>query len=106
MSGVEIFTIVVDLFERAVKTISKYPSPMRFWFGLKFCIIITDVVQAEKIMSSAKFALKDQQMYKFMAEFNGEGLISGSGPKWKRDRRLMMPLFFEKKMLCLTFLIS
>ncbi|KAJ8921983.1 hypothetical protein NQ315_008620 [Exocentrus adspersus] len=88
-----------DLFERAVSFTSAYSSPMRFWFGPKFCIVITDVVQAEKVMSSIKFATKDKQMYKFMAVFNGEALISGSGPKWKRDRRLMSPLFLKRNVI-------
>lgn len=40
--------------------------------------IITCYVLFQKIMSSMKFATKDK-MYKYMAVFNGEGLISGSG---------------------------
>ncbi|KAJ8921982.1 hypothetical protein NQ315_008619 [Exocentrus adspersus] len=88
-----------DVFERLVSFISAYSSPMRLWFGPKFWMIITDVVQAEKVMSSMKFTTKDKHIYKSMAVFLGEGLISGSGPKWKRDRRLMSPLFLKRNVV-------
>lgn len=43
-------------------------------------------------MTSTNFLTKDP-IYKFMKTFNGEGLITGSGDKWKRDRKLMSPIF-------------
>ncbi|KAF2902221.1 hypothetical protein ILUMI_03963 [Ignelater luminosus] len=46
-------------------------------------------------MPSMIFANKDE-IYRFIKFFNGEGLVTASGPKWKRDRRLMSPIFSHK----------
>ncbi|KAG5888996.1 hypothetical protein JTB14_033926 [Gonioctena quinquepunctata] len=82
----------MKLYDRAASLCGSYASPLRLWLGPKLTIIITDVCQAQKIMSSVKFSTKDD-IYRFMEPFDGKGLITSSGPKWKRDRRLMSPLF-------------
>ncbi|XP_063912043.1 cytochrome P450 4g15-like [Zophobas morio] len=84
-----------DIFQRAVNIISNYPSPMRFWLGHKLTIIFSEPEQASKILSSSNFSDKGE-VYRFMKDFDGDGLISGSGPKWKNDRKLMAPLFGKK----------
>lgn len=49
----------------------------------------------QKIMSSMKFTQKDN-VYRFIQQFDGESLISGSGIKWKNDRRLMTHMFLKR----------
>ncbi|XP_049821133.1 cytochrome P450 4C1 isoform X2 [Aethina tumida] len=82
-----------DIFEQAINVTRNYPqSPIRFWLGPKLIVLFQHVAHAERIMTSTNFLTKDP-IYKFMKTFNGEGLITGSGDKWKRDRKLMSPIF-------------
>ncbi|CAG9768802.1 unnamed protein product [Ceutorhynchus assimilis] len=87
-----------DIFQKITDCIEKYASPMRFWNGTKLYIIFSKANQVEKIFASTAFSTKDD-IYKFIKYYNGEGLISGSGPKWKKDRRLMSPLFLKRNIL-------
>ncbi|XP_023014492.2 cytochrome P450 4c3 isoform X2 [Leptinotarsa decemlineata] len=81
-----------ELYDRAASICEKYTSPLRIWLGPKFVLVITDVNLAQKVMSSYKFSRKDD-IYRFLETFDGKGLITSNGTKWKRDRRLMSPLF-------------
>ncbi|XP_030751733.1 uncharacterized protein LOC115879181 [Sitophilus oryzae] len=94
-NGLEFWCKDEDIFERAVSCIRKYPSPLSFWFGPKFSIVFKDATQVEKIFMSSNFSYKDD-IYNFMKEFDGEALITGSGTKWKRDRKLMSFMFNKK----------
>lgn len=68
----------------------------------------------QKIMSSMKFSYKDENVYRFMKVYNGEGLISGSGPKWRQDRKYIFPLlngkqigpYFERMIYHSNYLIT
>lgn len=46
----------------------------------------------QKILSSTKFAYK-HDVYDFIKVYVGDGLISGSGPKYKTHRRIIQPMF-------------
>ncbi|XP_060524874.1 cytochrome P450 4c3-like [Cylas formicarius] len=88
-----------DIFDRAVELVGSYPSPMRFWFGPKFTVMLRDAEHIEKILPYAKFSNKSEDIYKFLKVFNGEGLITSSGAKWKKDRKLISPLFLKRSVM-------
>ncbi|CAH1183262.1 unnamed protein product [Phaedon cochleariae] len=87
-----------ELLDRAASICKNYPSPLRLWFGPKLALMITDVDQAQKIMSTMKFSTKDD-VYRFLEPFDGKGLITSSGSKWRRDRRLISPLLIKKNIV-------
>ncbi|CAH1107621.1 unnamed protein product [Psylliodes chrysocephalus] len=62
-------------------------------------MFITDADQVQKIMSSYNFITKDPDLYKFLEPFDGKGLITSSGSKWRNDRRLISPTFSKKNIL-------
>lgn len=84
-----------DLFDRCVEIVSQYPSPLRIWLGPKLSIMFSKPEQIEKIMLSPVFITKDE-VYRFIKEFDGESLLTGSGLKWKQDRRVFVPMFTSK----------
>ncbi|CAH1185633.1 unnamed protein product [Phyllotreta striolata] len=88
-----------NLLDKTIEICNKYPSPLRLWFGPKFTLVITDVTQAQKVMSSYNFITKDPDLYKFLEPFDGKGLITSSGVKWRKDRRLISPIFAKKNIL-------
>ncbi|ENN78040.1 hypothetical protein YQE_05477, partial [Dendroctonus ponderosae] len=87
-----------DIFENLVECFSKYPSPMRFDIFQQLFIIFREPAQVEKIFSTSALTAKDD-IYKFIKYFDGEGLISGSGAKWKKDKRLLSPLFLKRNIV-------
>ncbi|XP_066256937.1 cytochrome P450 4C1-like [Euwallacea similis] len=84
-----------DVFENIITCVSNYSSPMRFLFGSKLCIIFRDPRQIEKIFTSNALSSKDD-LYDHFKDFLGEALVSGSGTKWKKDRRLLSPFFLKR----------
>lgn len=94
-NGLEFLGDQKEIFNKAVSMIEQYTSPVRFWFGPKFALVFHDPDQVEKIMTSTKFAHKDD-VYRFMKPFLGESLVSGSGPKWKNARKHIGPFLSTK----------
>ncbi|XP_066138540.1 cytochrome P450 4C1-like isoform X2 [Euwallacea fornicatus] len=84
-----------DAFENIVTCVSNYSSPMRFLLGSKVCIIFRDPRQIEKIFTSNALSSKDD-LCDHLKDFLGEALLSGSGTKWKKDRRLLSPFFLKR----------
>ncbi|CAH1260895.1 unnamed protein product [Diabrotica balteata] len=98
-NGLTFFCKDSELLDRSTEICRKYPSPFRLWFGPKFSMVISEVEQAQKIMSSYNFTTKDRDVYRFVEEFNGKGLITASGLKWKTDRRLISPKLARRNIL-------
>ncbi|XP_050312286.1 cytochrome P450 4V2-like [Anthonomus grandis grandis] len=67
-------------------------EPLRFWMGPVLLIGLPNPEHAEKILSSSKFVLKYEPVYRFPKVFLGEGLITGSGPDNKKHRRIIQPM--------------
>nr|ALD15908.1 cytochrome P450 [Dendroctonus armandi] len=84
-----------DIFENLVECFGKYPSPMRFDIFQHFFLVFKEPAQVEKILSTSSLTYKDD-IYEFIKYFDGEGLITASGPKWKKDKRLLSPLLLKR----------
>ncbi|KAL1500941.1 hypothetical protein ABEB36_006356 [Hypothenemus hampei] len=82
-------------FQNLMQCCQNFPSPMKLSTGLKLYVIFSDPFQVEKIFTSNALLNKDD-LYKYIEVFYGESLITGSGSKWKKDRRLLSPLFLIK----------
>ncbi|XP_017779580.1 PREDICTED: cytochrome P450 4C1-like [Nicrophorus vespilloides] len=79
-------------FERIRSCINAYPHPMRLWLGPNLLLVFSDVNHVEKILSTTKMTHKSD-LYDIMKYYVGNGLITNSGPQWKHDRRILLPLF-------------
>ncbi|KAG7297321.1 hypothetical protein JYU34_019292 [Plutella xylostella] len=62
----------------------------KLYLGPTPCILVTDPELALPLMNAS---LDKFYVYNFGSSWLGEGLITGSGPTWKRHRKLLMPAF-------------
>ncbi|KAK5646237.1 hypothetical protein RI129_004701 [Pyrocoelia pectoralis] len=73
----------------------KYARPVRFWLGPHLFLYFSYAEHLEKILSSTKMAHK-HDIYSFVKIYLGEGLITSSGEKHKKHRKLIQPLLNAK----------
>lgn len=67
-----------EMMQTIIDLTKHYPSPMKFWLGTKFFIVIGDPENAKIILSSNKMNKKGDD-YRFMEPLLGNGLITASG---------------------------
>lgn len=67
-----------ELMQTLIAISKKYPSPLRFWLGPKFVLIVHDCENARTILSSNRMNTKGD-VYRFMEPLLGNGLITSSG---------------------------
>nr|XP_042895147.1 cytochrome P450 4c3 [Parasteatoda tepidariorum] len=65
---------------------------LRFWFGLKPVVLFYKPETVEVILSSNAL-IEKTFAYDFLAPWFKQGLITSSGMKWKKRRRLLTPAF-------------
>lgn len=84
-----------EILDRIVDMYQSYGTQFRFWLGPKLMVVLTDPRDIEVILNSPKAAYKDP-VYRFLEKFIGRGLITGSGPKHRTHRRVIMPMLNGK----------
>lgn len=67
-----------EVMEAVAEISSGYPSPLRFWLGPKFLVIIKDPENTRMILTSTRMNTKGD-IYRFLGPLLGNGLITGSG---------------------------
>lgn len=67
-----------EIMQTIVNITKDYPSPMKFWLGTKFLLVICDPENARIILSSNRMNKKGDD-YRFMEPLLGGGLITASG---------------------------
>ncbi|XP_050667927.1 cytochrome P450 4C1-like [Leptidea sinapis] len=70
--------------------ISQYGEILRFWLGSQLNVVVSKPDDVKILLTSGKTSFKGPQ-YKYMAQILGGGLLSGSGTKWRRHRKLATP---------------
>lgn len=78
--------------EEAGNAYQKYGPLLRVWITLLPAFVVLDPVDIQSVLSSSKHTDK-LFAYRFMHNFLGKGLITSSGAKWHRHRRLIQPSF-------------
>ncbi|EDW87740.1 probable cytochrome P450 4d21 [Drosophila yakuba] len=74
---------------------NKYGNTFRLWV-LGECLIYTkDLKYFEGILSSSTL-LKKAQLYRFLRDFLGDGLLLSTGNKWTSRRKVLAPAFHFK----------
>ncbi|KAM3964036.1 cytochrome P450 4C1-like [Aphomia sociella] len=74
---------------------SEYGSIMRFWLGPDLNIVVSDPDAIKILLTSTKNNYKGPQ-YKYMANVLGGGILSGSGPIWRKHRKIAAPNYGKR----------
>ncbi|XP_061722519.1 cytochrome P450 4C1-like [Cydia pomonella] len=84
-----------EIFITFGKLKKEYGRAFRFWLGpdLNYCISEPDYVKI--LLQSRKLNERGPQ-YKYMVDFLGYGILSGSGPVWRKRRKLISPNYSHK----------
>ncbi|XP_073948135.1 cytochrome P450 4C1-like [Choristoneura fumiferana] len=68
----------------------QYGDVFRFWLGPDLNVIVSDPEEAKSLLSNNKTSTKGPQ-YKYMTDYCGQGILSGSGPVWRKRRKVVIP---------------
>ncbi|KAL4707237.1 hypothetical protein ACJJTC_008318 [Scirpophaga incertulas] len=67
-----------------------YGTYVRFWLGPDLNVVVSDPDELKVLLASSKISYKGPQ-YKYMGDVLGGGILSGSGPTWRKHRKLATP---------------
>ncbi|XP_063230569.1 cytochrome P450 4C1-like [Bacillus rossius redtenbacheri] len=85
-----------DFFDATMMDLAKkYGSLYRLWVGTNLFVILSDPDLIEVILSS-NVQLDKGTNYKFTFPWIGDGLLTSTGTKWKKHRRIITPTFHFK----------
>jgi cytochrome P450 len=73
----------------------KYGDTFRIWAGRRLVIVTSDPRFYEVILSSQKNLTKNN-MYEFLNDWLGTGLLLSTGQKWFNRRKIITPTFHFK----------
>ncbi|KAJ8711126.1 hypothetical protein PYW07_008368 [Mythimna separata] len=83
-------------FTRVLKDlIAEYGSVLKFWLGPDLNILVSDPDDLKLLLASTKTSVKGPQ-YKYMADVLGGGILSGSGPTWRKHRKIATPNYGKR----------
>nr|AJN91191.1 cytochrome P450 monooxygenase CYP367B12 [Cnaphalocrocis medinalis] len=75
--------------------LSKYGDIIRFWLGPDLNIIVNNPDDVKELLSNPRNSTKGPQ-YKYMEDVLGGGILSGSGPLWRKHRKLANPNYGKR----------
>nr|CAD7588092.1 unnamed protein product [Timema genevievae] len=84
-----------DFLQSLVRLRNKFGSIFRLWLGSELFIFVSDPKYVETILSSSKMLDKGNN-YKFLHRWLGAGLLTSSGPTWRKHRKIISPTFHFK----------
>uniref|UniRef100_A0A0K8TUH1 Cytochrome p450 n=1 Tax=Epiphyas postvittana TaxID=65032 RepID=A0A0K8TUH1_EPIPO len=73
----------------------KYGDIFRFWLGPDLNVIVSDPEDVKNLLSNNKTSTKGPQ-YKYIADYCGQGILSGSGPEWRKRRKVVIPNYGKR----------
>ncbi|GAB0100688.1 Cytochrome P450 [Sergentomyia squamirostris] len=74
---------------------TKYSTPIGYWFGPKFYILVTKPADCQVVLTS-QHCLNRDDVYDFTRSYAGDGLIALKNPSWREHRRFLNPCFTLK----------
>ncbi|CAB3245831.1 unnamed protein product [Arctia plantaginis] len=77
------------------KMIEDYGDVVTFWLGPNLNFILSKPDDIKILLSSSKTSVKGPQ-YKYMADVLGGGILSGSGPQWRKHRKIAAPNYGKR----------
>ncbi|KAJ8711112.1 hypothetical protein PYW07_008354 [Mythimna separata] len=85
-----------DTFTKLIKNLmAEYGSVFKIWLGPDLNIVVSDPDDLKLLLSSTKTSVKGPQ-YKYMADVLGGGILSGSGPTWRKHRKIASPNYGKR----------
>ncbi|XP_053617399.1 cytochrome P450 4C1-like isoform X2 [Plodia interpunctella] len=72
-----------------------YGDILRFWLGPDLCVLLSNPDDLKTLLSNSKISIKGPQ-YKYMADVLGGGILSGSGPTWRKHRKIATPNYGKR----------
>uniref|UniRef100_A0A2A4IZA0 Cytochrome P450 n=1 Tax=Heliothis virescens TaxID=7102 RepID=A0A2A4IZA0_HELVI len=72
-----------------------YGGVMRFWLGPDLNILVSNPDELKLLLSNTKTSVKGPQ-YQYMAQVLGGGILSGSGPTWRKHRKIANPNYGKR----------
>ncbi|OWR55114.1 cytochrome P450 [Danaus plexippus plexippus] len=75
--------------------IDEYGLVLRFWLGTDLNIVVSNPDDIKVLLTNNKVSVKGPQ-YKYMSDLIGVGILSGSGSKWRKHRKLVTPNYGKR----------
>ncbi|CAG9559212.1 unnamed protein product [Danaus chrysippus] len=75
--------------------IKEYGSILRFWLGPDLNIVVSNPDDIKILLTNNKVSVKGPQ-YKYMSDLIGVGILSGSGSKWRKHRKVVIPNYGKR----------
>ncbi|KAJ2940215.1 hypothetical protein O0L34_g11782 [Tuta absoluta] len=73
----------------------EYGEVFRFWLGPDLCVVVSNPDDLKVLLTNMKTSVKGPQ-YKYMADVLGGGILSGSGPAWRKHRKIATPNYGKR----------
>lgn len=86
------FSLFADLLPKTEEYIDKYGLTYRVWAGSRLVVITSDPKYFEIILSNQRNLTKNN-MYEFLINWLGTGLLISTGQKWFNRRKILTPAF-------------
>ncbi|XP_066993572.2 cytochrome P450 4C1 isoform X2 [Anabrus simplex] len=84
-----------DIYLNVMRIWRENGSLVRLWIGPFLYVLMSDAKDVEAIMTSTKYIDKSI-VYKFLEPWLGTGLLTGTGIKWHKHRKIITPAFHFK----------
>nr|CAD7402599.1 unnamed protein product [Timema poppensis] len=84
-----------EFLQVVVKLHKEYGSIIRLWLGADLFVVLSDPKYVEVILGSNKWIDKGVN-YRYLYDWLGTGLLTSTGAKWKRRRKIITPTFHFK----------
>ncbi|XP_049879494.1 cytochrome P450 4C1-like [Pectinophora gossypiella] len=72
-----------------------YGDVLRFWLGPDLNVVVSNPDDLKILLSNKKTSVKGPQ-YRYMANVLGGGILSGSGPSWRKHRKIATPNYGKR----------
>ncbi|CAH1118517.1 unnamed protein product [Phaedon cochleariae] len=84
-----------DIIKKLLKIQEDIPGLSKVWLGPKLVYLVSNPDHIETILNSPK-ALNKDDMYRFVSDFIGYGLLTSHAKKWRHHRKIIAPSFNQR----------
>ncbi|XP_058797638.1 cytochrome P450 4C1-like isoform X2 [Phymastichus coffea] len=83
------------ILDRFLELARNYQTPMRFWLGPQILIVLSEPRDYEVILGCREGSYK-HEIYHVAKPLFGQGLLTGSGPRHRNHRKVILPMLNNK----------
>ncbi|XP_052865196.1 cytochrome P450 4C1-like [Anopheles cruzii] len=81
-----------EIFQVITERTRRYDGIHRIWVGMTPEVRLSKAEYVEKVISSSKH-IEKANLYRFLGDWLGEGLLTAKGERWFQHRKLITPTF-------------